>query len=95
METSSSDFHLWNVFLGSEEWANRFNPILDATAELQAEIRRSWVKNPRGIKGDKFRVSYRMTARRKSQEAMSIEARTAMSKAAWFVATGYRPKKGK
>jgi len=91
-ETSSTDFVLWMEYL--EGKINAFHREDYFLAQIAAEIRRSFVKNPKKVKLDDFLLKFKdktKTARKK----MTKEERTKIAKSFWSALTSlsFKPKR--
>lgn len=77
-EVSSSEFLEWIAYL--DEDANRFHREDYYFANIAAEIRRSYVKDPMKVKISSFLMKF---TRAKKSEKLSVKERIAQSKAFW------------
>jgi len=91
-ETSSTDFVTWMEYLERE--INTFHREDYFWAQMAAEVRRSFVKNPKKVKLVDFLLKFKdKTARKK----MTKEERTKIAKSFWGALTSlsFKPKKKK
>lgn len=91
-ETSSTDFVMWMEYLEME--VNAFHREDYYLAQIAAEMRRSFVKNPKKVKLDDFLLKFKNKVIRKG---MTKEERTKIAKSFWGALTSlsFAPKKKK
>jgi hypothetical protein len=90
METSSSQFVLWMKFF---EWeANAFDATRCYLAQIAAEIRRGYVKEPRNVKVSDFIMKFESPTE-KAETPTETQAKTSRIKSAFFALTGLIGKK--
>ena len=78
-EISSTGFLEWIVYLDADE--DRFHREDYYLANIAAEIRRSYVKDPMKVKTDSFLMKFKKD--RKSRKKLSIKERTKRAKVFW------------
>jgi len=88
-EISSTEFLEWITYL--DEDANRFHREDYYLAQIAAEIRRSFVKEPIKVKIESFLMKFK---RKEKAKKLSKEERTKRAKAFWGVILKH-PKKRK
>lgn len=92
-ETSSTDFVMWTEYLERE--VNAFHREDYFWAQVAAEVRRSFVKNPKKVKVKDFLLKFedKMAGRKK----MTKKERTKIAKSFWSALTSFsfKPKNKK
>jgi len=84
-EISSTEFMDWIVYLDDKE-INEFRREDYYLANIAAEVRRSYVKDPMKVKIDSFLFNFK--SEKKEKKKMSIEERTKRAKSFWGAIVG-------
>jgi hypothetical protein len=59
-------------------------------AQLTAEVRRSWIKNPKGVKVEDFLKPYRRMKKQKTEKKPDWKKKMEEAKSFFFGLTGYK-----
>jgi len=86
-KTTSTEFVIWMEYL--ERDVNAFHPENFYLAQIAAEIRRSFVKNPKQIRLKDFLLKFIMPEEPKK---LSIKERSKRMKRFWFFHVGLKNK---
>lgn len=90
-EITSTEFVNWIAYLDDEE-ENRFHREDYYLAQIAAEIRRSYVKDPRSVKIESFLMKFERKVKPKKSK-MTMKERTKKAKAYWSALMGVPKRK--
>lgn len=83
-ETSASDFRDWQVYL--EQQLNTHDKLDHYLAQIAAEVRRGWVKNPRKVKNEDFLIEFTRKSEKSDAPATEDEKQKYLAESKAFFA---------